>query len=94
MIEATREKFERVDKEVTELANNIRNTESIMDDIISATTIIAENINQLSATSEEVAASSTEGLRTSEATVENMNSCKSILESIFGLAKELKNTEE
>ncbi len=94
LIEATREKFERVDKEVTELANNIRNTESIMDDIISATTIIAENINQLSATSEEVAASSTEGLRTSEATVENMNSCKSILESIFGLAKELKNTEE
>lgn len=89
LIEATREKFERVDMEVTELANNIRNTERIMDEIISATTIIAENINQLSATSEEVAASSTEGLRTSESTVENMNNCKSILEGIYESAKDL-----
>lgn len=92
LIENTREKFERVNEEVTKLANNIHNTERIMDEIISATTIIAENINHLSATSEEVAASSTEGLRTSEATVENMNSCKAILEGIFELAKDLKTT--
>lgn len=92
LIEATREKFERVNEEVTELANNIHNTERIMEEIISATTIIAENINHLSATSEEVAASSTEGLRTSETTVENMNSCKTILEGIFELAKDLQAT--
>lgn len=92
LIDDTKEKFEKVNDEVTALAENIRNTERIMDEIISATTVIAENINHLSATSEEVAASSTEGLRNSEATVEDMNNCKSILEGIFILAKDLQST--
>nr|MDE6606910.1 chemotaxis protein [Lachnospiraceae bacterium] len=92
LIESTREKFERVDGEVSELARYIRETEQIIEDILSSTATISDNITQLSATSEEVAASSTEGLRTSEATVTDMARTKDILENIFLLAQDLKQS--
>lgn len=92
LIDDTKNKFERVNEEVVELAENIRNTERLIDEVIQATNVIAENINQLSATSEEVAASSTEGLRNSEATVADMNNCKVILQGIFSLARDLQAT--
>ena len=62
----------------------------IIDSIIDSTNAISDDISQLSATSEEVAASSVEGLRTSEATVQDMQACKDMLEEIFGLAKQLQ----
>lgn len=92
LIESTREKFERVDGEVSELARYIRETEQIIEAILSSTATISDNITQLSATSEEVAASSTEGLRTSEATVTDMARTKDILENIFLLAQDLKQS--
>jgi len=92
LIESTREKFERVDAEVTELARYIRETEQIIEGILASTATISDNITQLSATSEEVAASSTEGLRTSEATVTDMAKTREILENIFLLAQDLKQS--
>lgn len=92
LIENTKEKFERVDKEVSELAENVKNTEQIIGGIVSSTGVISENITQLSATSQEVAASSTEGLRTSEATVADMAKTREILEGIYVLAQDLKQT--
>lgn len=90
LIENTRDKFEKVDAEVSELAGNIKNTESVIAGILESTGIIADNITQLSATSQEVAASSTEGLRTSEETVADMAKTKEILEEIFQIAQKLK----
>lgn len=90
LIESTREKFERVDREVTELSTYIEETERIIEGILQSTATISDNITQLSATSQEVAASSTEGLRTSEATVEDMAKTKEILENIYHLAQALK----
>lgn len=90
LIESTGEKFERVDHEVKELTENINHTETMISEILRATTVISENISQLSAASEEVAASSTEGIRTFGNTVEDMQKCKEILESIHTLAGELK----
>ena len=58
--------------------------------IVESTSVIADNISQLSASSEEVAAASSEGLKTSETAVDNMNNCKNILESICLLAQDLK----
>lgn len=92
LIENTREKFEKVDEEVTELARNIKSTENIIGSILESTGIISDNITQLSAASEEVAASSSEGLRTSEATVSDMAKTKEILENIYLLAQDLKQT--
>jgi len=90
LIESTREKFESVNREVTELSSYIEDTEQIIKGILQSTATISDNITHLSATSEEVAASSTEGLRTSEATVEDMAKTKEILENIYQLAQALK----
>lgn len=90
LIESTREKFESVNREVMELSAYIEETERIIKGILQSTATISDNISHLSATSEEVAASSTEGLRTSEATVEDMAKTKEILENIYQLAQALK----
>lgn len=92
LIESTKEKFEKVDEEVRELTENIKSTEHTIKGILESTGIIADNINHLSATSEEVAASSSEGLRTSETTVSDMQKCKEILEDIYALASDLKES--
>lgn len=92
LIEDTGRKFEKVDEEVSELAENIRNVEQVVEAILSSTTAISDSISQLSATSEEIAASSTESLRTFEATVNDMASTRKILESIYVLAQDLKQS--
>ena len=92
LIENTREKFEKVDEEVSELVDNIKNTEQIIESILESTGTISDNITQLSATSEEVAASSNESLSASANTVKDMEKTKEILESIFTLAQDLKQS--
>lgn len=92
MIENMRGRFENIYQEMTELAAKVKNTEESVNVILTSTDTISENITHLSATSEEVAASSTEGLRTSETSVANMNSCKEVLEKISSLAMTLKAT--
>ena len=62
--------------------------------ILDSTTVISDNITHLSATGEEVAASSTEGLRMADTTVESMAKCKKVLENIYMLADDLKNSVE
>ncbi len=91
MIDHTLERFQNIQAEMNELSAKVTNTEQSMLSILSSTDTISENISQLSATSEEVAASSTEGLKTSETAVENMNSCRNILEEIAQLAQKLKS---
>lgn len=90
LIEATKEKFEAVDDEVQNMTKNVKDSETVIASIIDSTNAISDDISQLSATSEEVAASSVEGLRTSDATVQNMQACKEMLEEIFNLAKQLQ----
>lgn len=90
LIESTREKFERVDQEVEDLSGHISDTEQIIERILEATGTISDNITHLSATSEEVASSSMESLKTTEATVEDMGRTREILEKIYQLAQNLK----
>lgn len=94
LIEDTREKFAQMSEEVTGLSENIRHTEQIVKNILRSTGVISDNITQVSATSEEVAASSTEGLRTSGETVGDMKQCREILESIYALAEDLCSSDE
>ena len=90
LIEETKEKFEAVDEEVKHMAEDVRESERIVEGIVDSTNAISDDISQLSATSEEVAASSAEGLRTSDTTVQVMVACREILEEIFNLAKQLQ----
>ena len=89
LIEETQEKFDKIRLCVENLSINITNTEKNINDIVQSTNVISENITNLSATSEEVAASSSQGLKTSENTVEEMRVCKDILQRIFDLSQQL-----
>lgn len=90
LIQATEEKFEKMDEEVQILTQHVQNSEVTIASILDSTNAISDDISQLSAASEEVAASSMEGLKNSETTVQNMQACKEILEEIFSLAKQLQ----
>lgn len=92
LIENTREKFGKVGEEVSELTRNINEAEASIEKILEATGVISDNITHLSATGEEVAASSTEGLRIADSTVEDMKGCRKILESIYTLAQDLRES--
>ena len=91
MIQNTQKRFEDINREMQSLSQNIQETEESMSVIVESTGRITDNISQLSASSEEVAAASSEGLKTSENAVDNMNKCKTILESICLLAQDLKD---
>lgn len=57
--------------------------------ILTATSQISDGISQLSATSEEIAASSTEGLQTTNDSVDKMKSCGEKLMEIYNEAQNL-----
>ena len=90
MIDVTKEKFETIDQQVAELAESIRNMDAIIREILKATNVISDSITNRSATSEEVAASSGEGVKTATDAVMRMESCEKILENIHKLSEELK----
>lgn len=89
LIEKTEEKFGLINADVNELSEKIRTTDGVIQQIISATGIISDNITQLSATSEEVSAASSDGLRITGETLANMKSCRDILEKIYQLSQKL-----
>jgi len=90
MIHNTEKRFDEIYSEMQELAVSVNNTEQGMKAILSATDTIADSISQLSASSEEVSASSTEGVTISETAVEQVNESTEILHKIYALAQELK----
>ena len=92
MIAATGERFEKIDEKVTELSEDIISTEKLIKEILEAASRIADSLTNLSATSEEVAASSGESLRSVENAVDDMNETKGILEEIFHVAQDLKQS--
>ena len=94
LIDNTRVTFEDVGKTVDNLMNNIDSAEQSINKILDSTSVISDNISHLSATGEEVAAASTEGLKVSDTTVESMKNCKNILHNIYLLAEDLKRSTE
>ena len=91
LIAETREKFSQVSSEVELLSNNIDEVKACMEQTRTLSNSIYDNISQLSAASEEVAASSNEGLENSNITVSQVDTCRGIFGSIYELAKDLKN---
>lgn len=94
LIDDTRDKFNAMGEAVGLLMKDINVAEESIKKILDSTTVISDNITHLSATGEEVAASSTEGLRMADTTVESMAKCKKVLENIYMLADDLKNSVE
>lgn len=91
MIDVTKEKFEQIDNEMTELSESINTMGNTISSILQATSVISDNISHLSATSQEVAASSEEGEKTAGEAVDKMDECGRILVNIQKLSQELKS---
>lgn len=94
MIGVTKEKFDLIEAEVTDLIQNINETESLMKEIIKATGTINESISDLSAVGEEIAASSEEGASVSANAVESMSRVNHELRQIRKLAAKLMESNE
>lgn len=94
LIDETEKTFVEVGNTVDELMSSIHIAEKSINKILDSTTVISDNISHLSATGEEVAAASTEGMKVSDSTVESMKNCKAILNNIYELANELKASVE
>lgn len=90
MIGDSHQKFMVISEEVEELSGLVNHTENIMKIIFEKTNVISDNISHLSATSEEVSASSTEGLTTAGKAVHNMHEFNRLLEGLYVVAKDLK----
>lgn len=93
MIVETKDKFDLIETEVTDLIQNIKETESLMKEIIRATGTINESISDLSAVGEEIAASSEEGASVSANAVESMSRVNHELRQIRKLAAKLSEVE-
>lgn len=92
LIDITKDKFELINSEVSDLIHVISSFEGIIVQIINSADVISENISNLSATSEEVAAASSEGFNHTSNAVGKMEEVKRILESIYNLAEQLKGS--
>jgi len=90
MIEETQQMFGQIDETVAQLAQIIDVTERVMGEIINATETISDNISQLSATSEQVAAASAQGAESSVGAVTAMTEFANALKEIYALAEQLQ----
>ena len=90
LIQETKDKFDEIDNGVNELMGVINNFKVVIEEITEATSVIADGITDLSANSEEVAATSNEGSQLMTKAVDDMGKVNNSLGNIYSLAKELK----
>ena len=89
LIEETKGKFDAIDSGVNELMNVINNFKLVIGEITEATAVIADGITDLSANSEEVAATSNEGSQLMTKAVGDMGKVNGALTNIYNLAQTL-----
>ena len=90
MIKITDDKFKEVDLKIADLNTKIMNIENMIKDISLSSDKMLEHISNLSATSEEVAATSQEGYKISENALGVLNKYNELTAQIYKIASELK----
>ncbi len=93
MIESVGDNFNSINENVTEMLKRFAEIGEGMKLIASSTTEINDSISNLSATSQEVASLSNEGVRSSDKAVEKFDGFKNILAQIFHQANKLKDMQ-
>ncbi|MCR5154259.1 MAG: hypothetical protein K6B75_05370 [Lachnospiraceae bacterium] len=91
MIEKTNAVFNDIENAVKKGYEDVATLETHVENIVSSTTTINENISQISATGEEIAANSEEGVNAAEHATLCMKNTVAILNDINGLASKLKS---
>lgn len=90
LINEAKLKFDAINGAVNDLMTIINDFRRVIADITESTDVIASGITNLSANSQEVAASSNEGSELMEEAVESMHKVTAALTNIYNLAQELK----
>ncbi len=90
MVEVTGEKFVAIRESVDALNDSVTSITGKIDGIVSANTMIMDSISNLSATSEEVAATAESSTRISDDSVMYMNSMNETFENIYQSANTMK----
>ncbi len=93
MIETVGENFDSINDNVTEMLDRFQVIGEGMKSIASSTTEINDSISNLSATSQEVASLSNQGLESSDRAVEKFEAFKGTLGQIFQQANKLKDMQ-
>lgn len=91
MIKVTDDKFKEVNDKIKDLNHTIKNIDDMIKGVSLSSDKILEHISNLSATSEEVAATSQEGLKISEKALVVLNEYDELTKQIYLLASELRN---
>ncbi len=91
LIEETKNKFDAIDSGVKQLIGIINDLKHLIDRITDASVVIADGVTELSANSQEVAATSNNGTRIMTTAVEDMNQVKEALTKIYNLAQNLRD---
>lgn len=90
MIEDTKEKFELIEEKMDILHNALSKLTSEVDSIVEANTRINDNITNLSATSEEVAASSESSLSVCQDSMQDLEELNVLLGEVFEISESMK----
>lgn len=93
-IDQTKEKFDVIHTEVKDLITIINGFDAIIKEITGSADVISENISNLSATSEEIAAASNEGFHHTSDAVDRMQMVKELLEQIYQQSQHLTGSIE
>ncbi|WP_024866877.1 methyl-accepting chemotaxis protein [Butyrivibrio sp. FCS014] len=93
MIETVGDNFDSINENVSEMLSRFSVIGEGMKSIASSTTEINDSISNLSATSQEVASLSNEGVRSADEAVDKFNDFKNILGDIFQQANKLKDMQ-
>lgn len=88
------ESFKLIEKSVSELTGNIASIDGMLEDLSESNNRIVDNISQLSATSEEVSASTTNAEELSGQNLTNADETKNLLDSIMEVSKKLDRYAE
>ena len=90
LINEAKQKFDAINDAVNDLMDIINDFRTVIGNITESTDVIASGITNLSANSQEVAASSNEGTELMTDAVDSMHKVTAVLTNIYNLAQELK----
>ena len=91
IINTVNNKFENMNSSINSLNDSIINIKNMIHGINNANKSLLEHISNLSATSEEVAATCLEGLKDSEKSVSILSDFRDLMKEIYSLANSLKS---
>ncbi|WP_167956726.1 methyl-accepting chemotaxis protein [Anaerosporobacter faecicola] len=92
LITKTGEKFSTIKQEINTLADAIHIFGGVMDNILEVNMNFSDHITQLAATTEEVSASSAEGLSISNTAMGNLRELNKLLEEIYSIANKMEES--